>query len=87
MLGTNAAPSGAHWFGTDPLGRDVLYRVIVGARSILFIVPLATILGTVLGTALGLAMGYFGGTFDLISSRFVEAVLALPIVIIAVRQS
>jgi peptide/nickel transport system permease protein len=83
LLGTNAAPSGAHWFGTDPLGRDVLSRVIVGARSILIIVPLATILGTVLGTALGLAMGYFGGTFDLISSRLVEAVLALPIVIIA----
>jgi peptide/nickel transport system permease protein len=83
LLAANASPSGAHWFGTDPLGRDVLSRVIVGARSILIIVPLATILGTVLGTALGLAMGYFGGTFDLISSRFVEAVLALPIVIIA----
>ena len=83
LLDTNAAPSGAHWFGTDPLGRDVLSRVIVGARSILIIVPLATILGTVLGTALGLAMGYFGGTFDLISGRIVEAVLALPSVIIA----
>ena len=83
LLGTNAAPSGAHWFGTDPLGRDVLSRVIVGARSILIIAPLATILGTVLGTALGLAMGYFGGTFDLISSRFVEAVLALPSFILA----
>ena len=83
LLGTNAAPSGAHWFGTDPLGRDVLSRVIVGARSILIIAPLATLLGTVLGTALGLAMGYFGGTFDLISSRIVEAILALPIVIIA----
>ena len=83
LLSANAAPSGAHWFGTDPLGRDVLSRVIVGARSILIIAPLATLLGTVLGTALGLAMGYFGGTFDLISSRIVEAILALPIVIIA----
>jgi peptide/nickel transport system permease protein len=83
LLGTNAAPSGAHWFGTDPLGRDVLSRVIVGARSILIITPLATILGTILGTALGLAMGYFGGPFDLISSRIVEAVLALPSFIIA----
>jgi peptide/nickel transport system permease protein len=83
LLGTNAAPSGAHWFGTDPLGRDVLSRIIVGARSILIIAPLATILGTVLGTALGLAMGYFGGTFDLLSSRFVEAVLALPSFILA----
>jgi peptide/nickel transport system permease protein len=83
LLGTNAAPSGAHWFGTDPLGRDVLSRVIVGARSILIITPLATILGTILGTALGLAMGYFGGPFDLIAGRIVEAVLALPSFIIA----
>jgi peptide/nickel transport system permease protein len=83
LLSANAAPSGAHWFGTDPLGRDVLSRVITGARTILIIVPLATLLGTILGTALGLAMGYFGGAFDLISSRLVEAVLALPVVIIA----
>jgi peptide/nickel transport system permease protein len=83
LLAANAAPSGAHWFGTDPLGRDVLSRVITGARTILIITPLATLLGTILGTALGLAMGYFGGAFDLISSRLVEAVLALPVVIIA----
>ena len=83
LLSANAAPSGAHWFGTDPLGRDVLSRVIVGARSILIIAPLATILATILGTALGLAMGYFGGSFDLISGRIVEAVLALPSFIIA----
>jgi peptide/nickel transport system permease protein len=83
LLAANAPPSGAHWFGTDPLGRDVLSRVIVGARDILLIVPLATILGTVCGTALGLAMGYFGGAFDLAAGRFVEAVLALPSFIIA----
>ena len=83
LLAANTAPSGAHWFGTDPLGRDMLSRIIVGARDILVITPLATILGTVLGTALGLAMGYLGGTFDLIASRIVEAVLALPGFIIA----
>jgi peptide/nickel transport system permease protein len=83
LLAANAGPSGSHWFGTDPLGRDVLSRVLVGARDILYITPLATILGTVLGTALGLAMGYFGGVFDLIVGRIVEAVLALPAVIIA----
>ena len=83
LLAVNVAPSGAHWFGTDPLGRDVLSRIIVGARDILIITPLATIIGTVLGTALGLAMGYFGGTFDLLASRLVEAVLALPSFIIA----
>jgi peptide/nickel transport system permease protein len=83
LLDANAAPSSAHWFGTDPLGRDVLSRVIVGARDILIISPLATLLGTVLGTALGLAMGYLGGWLDLVASRIVEAVLALPSFIIA----
>jgi len=83
LLAANAAPSSAHWFGTDQLGRDVLSRVITGARDILIITPLATLLGTVLGTALGLAMGYFGGNFDLVAGRLVEAFLALPFVIIA----
>jgi peptide/nickel transport system permease protein len=83
LLAANAAPSSAHWFGTDPLGRDVLSRVITGARDILIITPLATLLGTVLGTALGLAMGYIGGWFDTVVSRIVEAILALPFVIIA----
>ena len=83
LLDNNAAPSAAHWFGTDTLGRDMLSRVIVGARDMLVITPLATLLGTVLGTALGLAMGYFGGLFDLLVGRLVEAVLALPAVIIA----
>ncbi len=82
LLGTNAAPSGAHWFGTDQLGRDVLSRVIVGSRTILIIAPLATLLGTVLGTALGLALGYLGGIADMLASRLVEAVLALPAIII-----
>jgi peptide/nickel transport system permease protein len=83
LLLTNAAPSAAHWFGTDQLGRDVLSRVIVGARDILIITPLATVLGTILGTALGLAMGYFGGVLDAVVGRIVEAVLAVPVVIIA----
>jgi peptide/nickel transport system permease protein len=83
LLSANTGPSGSHWFGTDPLGRDVLSRVIVGARDILVITPLATVLGTILGTALGLAMGYLGGAIDLVAGRLVEAVLALPAVIIA----
>jgi peptide/nickel transport system permease protein len=83
LLEANNAPSAAHWFGTDPLGRDVLSRLITGARDILIITPLATILGTILGTALGLAMGYLGGAFDQVVGRIVEAILALPFVIIA----
>jgi peptide/nickel transport system permease protein len=83
LLATNQRPSGAHWFGTDQPGRDVFSRVIAGARSILIVAPLATLIGTVLGTALGLAMGYLSGWTDTVASRIVEAVLALPVVIIA----
>jgi peptide/nickel transport system permease protein len=83
LFATNAAPSAAHWFGTDQLGRDVLSRVIVGARDILLIAVAATVLGTLCGTALGLVMGYLGGVFDILISRVVEAVLALPVVIVA----
>lgn len=83
LLSTNEAPSSAHLFGTDQLGRDVFSRVIVGARQILVITPLVTGIATLFGTALGLAMGYLGGAFDLIASRVVEALLALPAVMVA----
>ena len=83
LLAANTGPSAAHWLGTDQLGRDVLARVITGSRDILVITPLATLLGTLCGTVLGLAMGYFGGVLDLVASRIVEAVLALPSVIVA----
>jgi peptide/nickel transport system permease protein len=79
-----AAPSGDHPFGTDRVGRDVLSRVIVGAKDILTVAPLATLLGTVLGTALGLVTGYFRGPVDDILSRFIDAFLALPVVIIGI---
>jgi peptide/nickel transport system permease protein len=82
LLATNQAPSAAHWFGTDQLGRDMLSRVIVGARTMLIIAPLATVVGTVLGTALGLALGYLGGVVDLLASRVIEAVLALPALLV-----
>jgi peptide/nickel transport system permease protein len=84
LEGINQSPSGAHWFGTDQLGRDMFSRVIVGSRDILIIAPLATLLGTVLGTALGLIMGYFRGAVDDVVGRFVEAFLALPVVVIGV---
>lgn len=76
-------PSSAHWFGTDSLGRDVFSRVIVGSRDILMVAPLATALGTGLGVMLGLVTGYFRGIVDDVISRIIDALLALPIVIIA----
>ena len=79
----NKSPSGAHLFGTDSLGRDMLSRVIVGARDIMIIAPLATLVGTVAGTVLGLVMGYFRGLVDDVLGRFVEAFLALPLVVTA----
>ena len=83
LLNALMPPSAEHWFGTDQLGRDVFSRVIVGARDILTIAPLATLISTVLGTALGLAMGYFRGIIDEGISRIVDALLALPTVIVA----
>jgi peptide/nickel transport system permease protein len=77
------APSGDHLFGTDRIGRDVLSRVILGAREVLITAPLATILGTVLGTALGLVAGYFRGVIDEVVSRIVDAFLAVPLVVLA----
>ncbi len=82
-LDKHQAPSSEHWFGTDLLGRDILSRVIVGARPILIIAPIATVIATVLGTTLGLIMGYFRGWADDILSRLLEAILALPLVVVS----
>jgi peptide/nickel transport system permease protein len=77
------APSSAHLMGTDKLGRDVFSRVIVGARDILVVAPLATLLGLAAGTLLGLLMGYLGGVVDAVLGRIMEAILALPTVVVA----
>jgi len=83
ILNKLVAPSGDHLFGSDRLGRDVLSRVMVGAREILIMAPLATILGTVLGTAIGLVTGYYRGLVDETIMRIVDAVLAIPLIITA----
>jgi peptide/nickel transport system permease protein len=83
VLNKLTGPSAEHIFGTDRLGRDVLSRVIVGARTILVIAPLATILGTVMGTAIGLVTGYYRGLLDDAIMRVVDAVLAVPVIILA----
>jgi peptide/nickel transport system permease protein len=81
VLNKLVGPSGEHLFGTDRLGRDVLSRVIVGARAVLVIAPLATLLGTVIGTTIGLLTGYYRGIVDETVMRVVDSVLAIPLII------
>lgn len=69
--------------GTDRSGRDVLSRAIYGAREIMFIAPAATILGVVVGVMLGLMMGYLGRVVDDILSRIIEALISLPVILVA----
>ncbi len=78
------SPRGGHLFGTDQLGRDVLSRVLAGARSIMTIAPAATLLGIAGGTIVGLLTGYLGGLVDDAVSRLIDAVLALPLIVVAV---
>ncbi|MFP6558214.1 ABC transporter permease [Paraburkholderia sp. B3] len=82
-LGSLMPPDHTHWCGTDQLGRDICSRVIAGARDILTIAPLATLAGTLTGTALGLVTGYFEGFAGSLIARMLDAVLALPLVIVA----
>jgi len=79
-----ARPSSTYWFGTDSLGRDVFSRVLAGATGVLEIAPLAMLLGVAGGTILGLVTGYFRGLVDETISRLIDAVLALPLIVIAV---
>jgi peptide/nickel transport system permease protein len=72
------SPSGAHIFGTDDIGRDLLSRVIWGSRVSLLFGILAASLSLALGASLGLLSGYYGGWVDQILSRFFEVVLMIP---------
>jgi len=76
-------PSAAHLLGTDNLGRDVFSRIVYGARNSLWVGLLATLVGTGIGTLVGLVSAYFGGTFDLLTQRVVDAIQVIPGLILA----
>jgi len=78
------APSAAHWFGTDEIGRDVLSRVIWGARASLLAGVVAALISLSIGVPIGLLAGYAGGKTDMLISRLTDAVLACPFLILAI---
>jgi peptide/nickel transport system permease protein len=80
----NATPSGAHWLGTDALGRDVFSRMIAGARTAFFGPLVIAAASFVLGNLLGLFAGYRGGLADAIIMRWVDFMWALPALVILI---
>lgn len=76
-------PSGAHWFGTDEIGRDVFTRVIHGGRTSIGIGLGAAVFALIIGVPWGLVSGYFGGITDTISMRLTDGMLAFPGIILA----
>jgi peptide/nickel transport system permease protein len=80
MLG---APSAEHWLGTDEFGRDLLTRIIYGARTALLVGFTAAFIGATLGLVIGVASAYFGGLIDLVIQRIVDVFISFPLIILA----
>ncbi len=83
FMAVSKKPSGTYWFGTNKLGQDVYSRVLAGTQLIVWMSFTATALGTIVGGTLGLAAGYFKGWFDIILMRILEAISAIPVLIVA----
>jgi peptide/nickel transport system permease protein len=77
------APSWAHWLGTDQLGRDILSRILFGARTAFVVGLTSAIVGGFSGLILGVGSAYFGGRIDLFLQRILDIVMAFPLIIMA----
>lgn len=78
------APSAMHWLGTDEIGRDILSRMIWGARASLLAGVVSVAIAVLIGVPFGLIAGYFGGWTDSIIARITDALLAMPFLILAI---
>ena len=78
-----ARPGGEHLLGADFMGRDVLARIVHGARISLAVAVGATVLGCFVGALIGLTSGFFGGWFDLLVQRFIDMMQSLPLLVMA----
>jgi peptide/nickel transport system permease protein len=78
-----SAPDAEHWLGTDQFGRDLLSRIIYGARTALLVGFVSSFLGCFLGLVLGVTSAYFGGRFDLLFQRVMDVLMAFPLIILA----
>jgi peptide/nickel transport system permease protein len=83
LMSSLSPPSAAHWLGTDAFGRDVLSRIIYGARAALAIGVSSSFLGCTIGALIGVTSAYFGGVVDLVTQRFIDIVMSLPGVVLA----
>ena len=79
ILDSKNPPSREHWLGNDDVGRDILSRVIFGTRVALIVGLGATTIAVVIGVTVGATAGYFGGKIDTILSRFVDSLMAFPL--------
>lgn len=77
------APSLVHWLGTDQYGRDILSRLLIGARPTITLAFIATAIGTLLGAFIGTTSAYLGGRFDEITMRTIDAILSIPSLLFA----
>jgi peptide/nickel transport system permease protein len=84
LLNALAGPSRAHWLGTDQLGRDVLSRTIVGARTAVVGPAIVAVGSFALGSAGGVSAGYLGGWLDTVLMRWADVMLALPVLLVAI---
>ena len=80
----NAPPSLAHWFGVDPLGRDIFSRILMGARISLTAGFVSVAVGAAVGTALGLLAGYYEGLWDRTIMRICDVLFAFPGILLAI---